>query len=122
MSQSRIGKDGHWAKVGDIVEVVKGRKYPIGLRMVVADFQDGYCYWQSAPNSGRYACACNGREIVFVDEGFTFGNINDRNVKIVAVTEDRDTDPAYANVSKYHYDRWGDFVLDKGIKTVDKEE
>ena len=33
----RIGKSGYIAEVGDIVQVVKGRKYPLGMKMVVTD-------------------------------------------------------------------------------------
>ena len=116
--ESRIGKDGSFAQMGDMVEVVKGRKFPIGMRMVVADFQDGYCYWQSSPNSGRYACACNGREIVFMDEGFVLNSINDRNVRIVAVRGEGDQS-VFENVSSFRYDRYGDMVLSKGIKASD---
>lgn len=115
---SRIGMDGSYAQVGDIVEVVRGRKYPIGMRMVVADFQDGYCYWESSPFSGRYASACNGREIVFMDEGFVLNAINDRNVRIIAVRDEGDQS-MFENVSSYHYNRYGDMVLSKGIKASD---
>lgn len=114
---NRIGESGRYAEIGDIVEVVKGRKFPIGMRMVVSGIQDGYCYWESS--HGRYACACNGHEIVFVDEGFVFNSVHEDNVKIIAVREEKDKDPLYANVSGYHIDRWGDFVLDKGIKAVE---
>ena len=74
----RIGECGLLAEVGDIVEVVKGRKYPIGMRMVVNGF---YSY--------RYH---NGYgvdpQIVFGGEG-KLEKINAENVKIIAKTEER---------------------------------
>lgn len=36
----RIGQDGYSAKIGDTVEVVKGRKYQKGTKMVVTGFSE----------------------------------------------------------------------------------
>ena len=36
----RVGKDGFFAAKGDIVEVVKGRKYPKGTRFTVTGFSE----------------------------------------------------------------------------------
>lgn len=43
--QERLGKDGFWAEPGDIIEVVKGRKFPKGQRFVFRkryEFKDIY--------------------------------------------------------------------------------
>ena len=38
--QQRAGQDGYAAKIGDTVEVVKGRKYQKGTKMVVTGFSE----------------------------------------------------------------------------------
>lgn len=87
---SRLGKSGGYAKKGDMVMVVKGRKYPIGMRMVVDGF-DAYCKYTSY--DGRFS-AYGQKQIVFGGEG-KMESISADNVIIIAT--DRQ-DPAYNNV------------------------
>ena len=93
VEKNRLGKGGIYAEVGDIVEVVKGRKYPIGMRMVVDGF-DAWCKYAS--RDGRF-CAYGDKQIVFGGEG-KMESINADNVKIIAQTEDRKDNPLYKNV------------------------
>lgn len=85
----RVGKCGMFAEVGDIVQVVKGRKYEKGLKFVVDDFAsfnyNGYPGWH------------DDLRIVFYDyNGKNY--IDPMNVEIVAKNEDREFNPEYANV------------------------
>lgn len=89
----RIGKNGIFAEVGDVVKVVKGRKYPIGMKMVVNGF-DAWCKYAST--SGRSFQAWGDKQIVFGGEG-KMESIRAENVVIVAQTEDRSS-PEYRNV------------------------
>ena len=93
MMKDRVGKSGIFAERGDIVEVVKGRKYPIGMRFVVAD-KSSYCKYQNIYNGFR---AYADEQLVFYDEGFRKSYINSDNVVIVAQNEDREN-PEYDNV------------------------
>lgn len=98
--QDRLGKSGRFAEVGDIVEVVKGRKFPIGMKMVVAGF-DAWCkysYGFDGPHWGRAFQAFGDKQILFYGEGFKKYNINADNVEIVAIHEDKDWNPEYRNV------------------------
>ena len=94
MNMGRIGMDGTCAEVGDIVEVVKGRKYPVGMRMVVNGF-DAWCKYAST--SGRSFRAYGDTMIVFGGEG-KMESINAKNVKIIAQNETRLNNPLYKNV------------------------
>ena len=109
MTNTRIGKEGYLAHKGDIVEVFKGRKYPIGMRMVVADIVPVSDWW------GRFMR----NDIEFVGEGFEIEHIDAHHTKIIAQIEDRDENPMYGNVSSFHYDKWGNFVFDESIKEVE---
>lgn len=93
-NSNRLGMDGEYAEIGDIVEVVKGRKYPIGMKMVVNGF-DAWCKYAST--SGRSFQAWGDKQIVFGGEG-KLESINAHNVKIIAKTEDRNGNPLYRNV------------------------
>ena len=98
--ENRIGKSGLYAEIGDVVEVVKGRKYPVGMKMVVCDFT-AWCKYDTDNflyHSGRSFQAYGDKQIVFGGEG-KMEKINADNVKIIALTEDR-SNPEYRNVHK----------------------
>lgn len=89
--QKRVGCDGYSAEVGDIVKVVKGRKYPIGMKMVVADAgwrnYNGYPGYHDEWMLEFYDC--NGINV-----------ISPANVVIVAQKENRKSDPEYRDVHR----------------------
>lgn len=91
VNENRMGLSGYNAEIGDVVEVVKGRKYPVGMKMVVCGFQ----VWKPEYKSRG---TVPGRQIVFGGEG-KLETISEDNVKIIAQTEDR-TNPEYRNVHK----------------------
>lgn len=68
--------DGFRAKVGDTIEVVRGRKYPIGTRFIVTGFSE---YEPSGCYGHNRTYYCN----------FEGGRIDKCNVKIVK-SEDED--------------------------------
>ena len=78
---------GYYPYKGSIAEVVKGRKFPIGMKFAIADFYT---------TSIHYQTKCY---IEFYDEGFKKVRIDGENVRIVAY--DREDNPEeYKNV---HY-------------------
>ena len=87
--ENRVGKDGYVAEVGDVVQVVKGRKYPIGMKFVVADA--GWFNFNGYPGYHDdwllIFYDCDGRNV-----------ISPANVVIVAQKENRKNDPEYKNV------------------------
>ena len=93
-SDKRIGETGGWAEEGDIVEVVSGRKFPIGMKMVVAKVTN-LRFW-----GGQWHYHNNGTPFVFFyDEGLKLESIKGSYVKIVALSEHRDRfKDEYANV------------------------
>lgn len=86
----RIGESGYYAEIGDIVEVVKGRKFPIGMKMVVAGVYNGYPKYVS-PTYTAFAEDV----IMFYDEGFKKAYISIDNVRIIATEHEGDE---YKNV------------------------
>lgn len=89
----RLGETGWWSKVGDIVEVTGGKKYPLGMKFVVAD-RNTERFW-----GGRWHYHPNGNVFLyFYDEGFKLCRIDAGYVKIVALKEDRRNNPEYKNV------------------------
>ena len=86
----RIGEDGYYAQIGDIVEVVKGRKFPIGMKMVVAGRYSGYPKYVSS----SFVAFAEDR-IMFYDEGFKQAFISIKNVRIIATGHEGDE---YKNV------------------------
>lgn len=89
--ENRVGKNGIYAEVGDVVRVFKGRKYPLDLKFIVADI--GFANYNGHP--GWH----DEKELVFYDwNGKNY--INPENVVIVAKREDRDSDPEYRDVHK----------------------
>lgn len=95
--EDRIGKDGYFAEVGDIVEVVKGRKFPVGMKMVVAGTGYAYRYYDGSIVGSTHDSY--GKEhIMFYDEPNKKAYIDIENVRIIAKNEDREDNPEYRNV------------------------
>lgn len=90
--EDRIGKNGEYAKLGDIVEIVGGKKFPIGMKVPVA----GFWAWEKYV-SGSFV-AYGEHHIEFYDEGFKVARIPSKYVRIVAEVEDRLDNPEYKNV------------------------
>ena len=89
----RIGESGKFAEIGDIVEVVKGKKFPIGMKFVVADVVPLRFY------GGQYHYHKDGDIFLyFYDEGFKYERIDSYNTVIVAKTESREDNPEYDQV------------------------
>ena len=84
-----LGKDGCYAEEGDIVEVVKGRKFPKGMKMAVVRIRDGYF-----SNTYRH----------HVDMCLVFGSengyetIDPCNVKIIAIRGGKHNQEEYNDV------------------------
>lgn len=71
-----LGESGVLSQPGDVVEVVKGRKYPIGMKLVVSDVKDG--------GYNRYRGYYVSSTIVFGSEK-GIEEIDVSNVRIIAV-------------------------------------
>ena len=92
VNENRIGLCGAYAEVGDIVEVVKGRKFPIGMKMVVTN--------RACFNYNGYPGYRDDYKIEFYDEGFKKQYISEYNVKIIAQHESKKDNPEYVNVHR----------------------
>ena len=100
MIEDRIGKNGWVAEEGDVVEVVKGRKFPIGMKFVVAENKLHYRYYNGSIIGEQYNLYSNTEYLMFydmTDRGIKEQYINAENVKIIAKNEDREN-PEYKSV------------------------
>ena len=89
----RLGESGWYAQKGDIVKVVRGRKFPIGMKFVVDDYNTERFWagsWHYHPSGDVF--------LYFYDEGFKQCRIDASYTVIVAMSEDRKDNPEYKNV------------------------
>lgn len=89
----RINGIGSWAQPGDIVEVIRGKNFPIGMKFIVVDyvplrFWGGSWHWH---RDGDIF-------LKFIDEGFKPAMIRGDYCKIIAVREERENNPLYSDV------------------------
>ena len=89
---ARLHGFGDWAQVGDIVEVIRGKNYPVGMKFIVNDYIT-LRFWGGAWHWHR-----NGDVFLkFIDEGRP-AMIKGDYCKIIAIHEDRENNPLYADV------------------------
>lgn len=98
--EDRIGKNGWFAEEGDVVEVVKGRKFPIGMKFVVAENKLHYRVYNGSIIGQHNLYSRSNEYLMFydmTDRGIKEQYINADNVVIIAQDEDR-KNPEYKNV------------------------
>ena len=85
-----FGESGWFAETGDIVEVIKGKKYPVGMKMAVIDFKEV-----------RY----NGYLTLYITFGSEKGieRIDADNVKIIAIRGGSKNQEQYKDVHDITY-------------------
>lgn len=89
---ARLHGFGSWAQPGDIVEVIRGKNFPIGMKFIVNDYTT-LRFW-----GGSWHWHRNGDVFLkFIDEGRP-ATIRGDYCKIIAVHEDRENNPLYADV------------------------
>ena len=89
----RLHGFGSWAREGDIVEVIRGKNFPVGMKFVVnrtvpLRFWAGSWHWHKDGDIF----------LEFIDEGFKPAIIRGDYCKIIALTSDRKDNPLYADV------------------------
>lgn len=89
-----LGQDGHRADVGDIVEVVKGRKYPKGMKMSVVRVIEGHFN----NRYGHYVKSC----VMFGSEN-GYESIDSDNVRIIAIKGGSKNQEEYNDVHSVSY-------------------
>lgn len=89
---ARLHGFGDWAQPGDVVEVIRGKNYPIGMKFIVNDYTT-LRFW-----AGRWHYHRDGDVFLkFVDEGRP-AMIKADYCKIIGIHEQRENNPLYADV------------------------
>ena len=84
-----LGQNGYYAEPGDIVEVVKGRKYPIGMKMAVVCVRN---------YANDYSRGWKPRDELFFGSENGYEAIAPENVRIIAIKGGSQNQEEYSDV------------------------